>query len=367
MKKLVLASIIAALLSGCVSNPSVQEIQATRPAVFNAKQIDAPPVCISAPPPVVNLDVTSSYAFGESSQSVIDPSRQKQLDAVAIPLEKFDATLNSYADRYAKDNDDVIAAQCVIAALDSWARGNALLGTMKGEWNGFASYGWQKWQLGEFAAVYFKVRDQATPEQDARIKWWMKQVAKPVKTFCDDSRNHRNTNHAAWCGSAIMQVGIITNDKADIEWARKEFNGLMNEVRADGSLPKEIARRSRALSYHNFALIPLAYMAQLSKVIGENWWKNEKLQRLIDFTINSQFDPSAIEKLAGIKQDGPPHWGWVALLPNGDVRRGKLMSPGSKGTVASVPYIGGDLVVFRDMVELKKETLLNVQPNGAHD
>lgn len=81
MKKLVLASIIAALLSGCVSNPSVQEIQATRPAVFNATKTDAPAVCISAPSPVVNLAVESIYSAGDS-QSNIDAVRKKKLDDV---------------------------------------------------------------------------------------------------------------------------------------------------------------------------------------------------------------------------------------------------------------------------------------------
>lgn len=128
----------------------------------------------------------------------------------------------------------------------------------------------QTWMFATATAVYFKVQDLATPEQDARIKWWMSQVVKHVKFPWDRNLDYKN-NHYVWTAVGVMQYGVLANSKDDIDWARSAFKYYMGQVRSDGFLATEIYRGKKALYYHNYALQPVVYMAKLSQLIGENW------------------------------------------------------------------------------------------------
>nr|WP_281245560.1 alginate lyase family protein [Propionivibrio dicarboxylicus] len=178
--------------------------------------------------------------------------------------------------------------------------------------------------------------------------------------------NEYRNNHYAWGAVGVMQLGVLTNNQDDIDFGRTAFNQLTRAVRSDGFLATEIWRGKRALYYHNFSLQPLCYMAQLSKLIGENWWSNEKLQTLMNTVSDATLDVSIANKAANAAQDGfrPDEWGWYGLLPDTDPRRIKLIALMKTASVAwsdgrgfvlkrlpDAKELGGNQQAFRDLVD----------------
>ena len=364
----------ALLLSACSSAPSLREIQAQKPAVFKTDPTVLPSTCPEIPITPVDLAFDGFYSDGGKggAWSVIDPDLFKQYLTVLAPFDKWTSRINSLADNYLR-RGKVNDGRCAVLFLDTWARGDALLGTLKVMPNNpRQSIYQQKWLLAGAAAVYFKVMDLATPEEDARIKWWMSQVVKHVKQNLTDTQNHYT-----WAGATVMQVAILTDNRDDIEWARKSFNYTLNQIRRDGMLSTEVWRGRRALFYHNYTLHPLTYMAQLSRMIGEDWMNNEKLQNLMTFVNNSTLDKTRFEEIVGKVQDldRPDEWGWYANLPDNDPRRKKIYeymavtkvewiskrtAPFILKKLPDVKELGGDQQLFRDLVERKRRRTANL-------
>ena len=359
IKSIFAVSLLAIALSACVSNPSndspqspgissrLKEIQASKPAEFNTKA-QLPLDCDRVPEPVVNL--TMYVYYDDAAGSVINKSKQEKAAQASKPIDEWNDKLNANSFRYVNDKHNT-SGKCAVAYLDYWAQGDALLGTIGGD---TSATSYQKWVLGEAAAVYFKVRRAATAEQQVRIKWWLNQLTVPVKAYWNsrELRNNQITSSAA----GIMQVGVLTDNKDNIEWARRVFNEQLNEVTSTGAFPNELKRGKMSLHYQNFEMQYLVYMAELSRLIGEDWWTNEKLQRAITFTINANLDPSIMEKAAGTKQKQLDNveWGWVGILPNDDPRRIKMMTSNKKYDWYISSFLGGDQVTFRDLVEKVK-------------
>ena len=102
-----------------------------------------------------------------------------------------------------------------------------------------------------------------------------------------------------------MATAVATNRQDLFDWAVKEFKVAANQVDKDGFLPNEMKRRQRALSYHNYALPPLAMIASFAQANGvdlrpEN---NGALKRLADRVLAGVKDPSMFAEHNGEKQD----------------------------------------------------------------
>jgi hypothetical protein len=374
MLKMSCSLLAVVFMAACSTVPTLKEVQASKPSVFKAQVAATPESC--GKPPTAPVDLALDGFYSDSGKggaySKIDMKLFNAWKDAVKPLDDWNYAINKFADEYAIDKK-VESGKCAIAFIDEWARGDALLGEMKKLPNNpRQSFYHQKWLFGTAAAAYFKVQDLATPDQDTRIKWWLTQVSKPVKSFWENGIGNGmeyRQNHYAAAAVGVMQVGILTNSKEDIEWGRSAFKHFMREVRSDGYLTTEIIRGRRSRFYHNYILQPLGYMAQLSKLIGEDWWQDEKMQRLIDKTLASTLDFSLIASAANAEQDSyrPDEWGWYALLPDNDPRRVKMTefmlktavvsySTDKKYTMKKFPAVkelGGDQQAFRDLVEKK--------------
>ena len=350
MKNQYLSATLSLMLTACVSSPSLNEIQATKPDVFKTEVSAIPKNCTLIPPKATSIVGTIYYKWTQADQSnsEIDPVLKAKNDVETQPFIWYVDKLNVASTAYIENKKNVKAGKCIVAYIDEWARTDALLGKMSETPNDIGmpmGRGFQKWLLSAIEADYIKVRDLATSDQDERIKWWMNQVAISVREFSDRSVNPMN-NHYAWAGVAVFQAGIITDNKTNIEWGRKVFNNQMSDVSPDGSLPHEIARGKQALRYHNFGITPLIYMAQLSKMIGEDWTTNPNLQRFITFTTDVNLDPTILQKLTGKTIVPDSLYGWMGLLPDNDPNRAKMAKYG----FPNVNYLGGNQTVMRDLI-----------------
>ena len=168
------------------------------------------------------------------------------------PLHAFIAEVNRAAD--AGDRD------CVMDLLAAWAKGNALL-TIGANYQGDYE---RSWAGTDFALALLRFPDLAS-NSDARmrlIKPWLIRIAEETRD--SDRINHLNNNLVYWAGLDLMSIGTLAGrgDLVDAGVARARQG--IRDIGPHGELERELKRGERALHYHNFALIPLVFCAELA-------------------------------------------------------------------------------------------------------
>lgn len=269
--------------------------------------------CPPPPPPVRDLALPRFYADAEGS--VIDPKALAAQRAAVEPLTQFLRQVTADADKALRRTSTAAAteaASCALSWIEAWARADAWLGTMSTQQ---AEYQ-RKWDLAGVALAYLKVRAFATPAQRQAIEPWLVRFADRCRAFFDDARRKRN-NHWYWLGLGMAAVGLAADSDRHWQMAHVIYADAMRHIRADGSLPLELERKSRALQYHAFSLAPLVVMAELAALKGEEWYGEGQgaLHRLAAFTARGLADPSHVAALAGAPQSMPanPAYGWRLL------------------------------------------------------
>ena len=247
--------------------------------------------CDAPPPAVIDIDANSYYI--DANHSIIDPKLKARNVAATKPVDDFLNHISDVASKYqaapAAHSDD---ARCAASWLVDWAGHHALMGKMTTE----QSYYTRKWNLGGLALSYAKLRDVASVAQQQAIETWLRELADATMAHSDAHKGARN-NHYYWEGLAVTAVGGITKDARYLDWGRKVFDDAMAQVAPDGSLPREMERAVKALSYHTFSVTPLVMIASILDL------HSTKLDQLVQFTMANAKDPAAIEKATGFKQE----------------------------------------------------------------
>jgi poly(beta-D-mannuronate) lyase len=266
--------------------------------------------CGPVPPAVRDIDANSYYSDGH--HSIVDPVRKARNEAAVKPV-------NDYLDGVARAANasqrggGAADARCALDWMEAWAGQNALLGSMTTE----QSYYTRKWTLAGLALSYARVRPAAAPEQRARIDTWLLALADATMRHSDAHKGVRN-NHYYWEGLAVTATGAVTGDARSLAWGRKVFDHAMGQVEADGSLPLELARGRKALSYHLYAAAPLVMTASILDLDAA------PLERLVAYSVAGVADPSVLEQAAGVVQERQPGVpGWIAIY----MRHGGRVTP----------------------------------------
>ncbi len=299
--------------------------------------------CPAVPKPVVDLDVERFY--GDKAGSKVDAGKLAAHDAAVAPLTAFLREVTQNADkavrRTARGSRDEVAA-CVLAWLEGWAKGGALLGSMKSQQ---AEYQ-RKWDFAGLSLAYVKVRPFASPQQRAVIQAWLVRLADQSRAFFHDTGRSRN-NHWYWLGLGFAAVGL--DSPKHWEMARGIMRDAARDIAADGTLPKEMERQSRALFYHAFAVMPLVVMAEVAASRGEDWYafENGALHRLVAVTHAGLIGPETFDRLAGVAQERPVNTraGWLQLY---EARfPGRLVGP-HPVVAEGHRWIGGNALLLKD-------------------
>ena len=111
---------LVALLSACVSNPSVTELQAAKPPVFAVQQTPIPASCGGLKPLPVDIIITGFYAPG--TNSVIDQKTVNEWQAQNKLYLNWKGRVTSLADtkKFVGDDD----GRCAVAFIDALAYNN---------------------------------------------------------------------------------------------------------------------------------------------------------------------------------------------------------------------------------------------------
>ena len=275
--------------------------------------------CPDAPTAMRDIEANSFYV--DDHHSIIDKELEKKYHDNITPLEDFLRKVAEMADRRV-DKNDAESGRCAVSWLDAWAQGGAMQGKMiNGRGDTQAQYE-RKWMLAGLSIAYLKVRDLASPEQAKHIAEWMQDIAEQSLALFDSPKHKRN-NHYYWVGLAVMGTAVATDSNKHLDKARAVFDKALGDIEDDGTLPMEMDRAGMALHYHNFALAPLAIMASLAKLKGEDWFsrREHRLKLLQDRVVSGIADPAWFQRRTGVKQktvEGSVKC-WSLLTGNADI------------------------------------------------
>lgn len=287
-------------------------------------------------PPAAIRDLDMARPYSDAVGSVASDEVKARHAAEAQPLKEF-------LTHVTRDADHPEAAACALQWLAAWAEGGALLGAMRSKQ---AEYE-RKWNLAGFALAYLEVRRAASPQQRAVVEPWLKSLAVASLRFFDDA-SHKRNNHWYWLGLGLGATALATNDDALWSKAHAIYRDALADIAADGTLPHELTRATRALHYHDFAVMPLVVLAELAAARGEDWYgeRGGALHRLVDVVLAGFADPSSIERKSGVAQERPLKLGagWPLLYV---ARHGARLDPAARAAASAARpthrWLGGDV------------------------
>lgn len=303
--------------------------------------------CEMPPPGPRDLRIPGYYS--DKASSIIDKNLlQENLRASEIP--------NQFANRIAGWSDDFLrtgdpeVAQCTLEWLSAWARGGALLGSMKRVNNDQSQYV-REWLLDAAAISYLKVRGHANQTQKVEIASWLRQLSRANFSYWDDLRHKRN-NHFYWTGVGILATAIATDDESLWRIGRDIYARGAHDIESDGSLPLEMARRSRALHYHDYALAPLVMMAEIARLRGEDWYgENENAIHRLALRVSAGYaNPAWFTERSGVEQEPPKVGGFTGWV---EFYRKRVPDPSAFDALHAQgpfrePRLGGDLTLMAE-------------------
>ena len=288
------------------------------------------------------------YRLDDPTHSIVDPVRQAAYRKSSDGVKTVGLAIVKAADDY-RTTGSRQAAQCAVSRILTMAQDKSLSGRMSSS----QAYYVQGWVVGAVAIDYLKVRGSgdATPAQAEMIARWLLSVGEQTKAYYDARTNrgqgdHQN-NHLYWAGIELAAIGVAANNRADFNWAMAAYDNGVDQIRPDGTLPREMERGSKALHYHLYALAPLVLLAEFGEANGLGLYArdNGAIHRLVNVSVAGLENPELFEKATGIKQEVPrrvsgDQIGWappyVRHFPNPELSRLIQMAPS-----LSVFYLGG--------------------------
>ena len=300
--------------------------------------------CSTPPPPVRDLNVPNF------SKARLDPKLQVITAVELKPLNGYLDFVTSEADRSLTAPTDTAradAGRCAGEWLAAWAEGEAWLGRMATRQSEYR----RKWDLAGLAIAYLKIKPRLTSEQRASIEPWLDRIATAARAFFDDDGRQRN-NHWYWLGLGLAATGLATGDERHWAEARRIMADAANDIRADGTLPLELARGSRALHYHAFSATPLVVLAEMGAARGEDWYGlgDGALHRLIGLTVAGLRNPALFARLAGQPQESSQS-AHIRSLPLYHQRfPGPNLLEGMPKMSTKHHRLGGDVLLLRGLL-----------------
>lgn len=263
--------------------------------------------CPAIAVPPERLSTRSKYTASDKSKSTVDPEllaeRKRQLAPLTKSLKQVSALAFS-----ASATDASEAARCLFETLESFAKAPALTRMESTD----ALLSRDRW-IAEIALAYLAARRTRRPraEEAEAISQWLSGIGHDIERAYETrvGPHSRRNNHRAWAGLAATASGLASGDKELVAWGRESFSVLACQVDQEGYLPEELRRGSRALSYHVYALRPLAAEDRLlrseaaagSAPAGQTRC-TDGYRRLLKQVCRSLADPSAVAKRTGIRQ-----------------------------------------------------------------
>lgn len=259
--------------------------------------------CPPVTAPVRDIDANTFYS-DPPNYSIVDPERYARNQAAIQPLRDYQRGIVKIGDEYLRARQPE-RARCALDWLASWAEAEAMLGRMTTNQSTYE----RKWTLAALALGYLKIREAPDLPSDRKkiVEDWLARLARATLAYYDRPKGGTDTrnNHLAWAALAVAASGVAANDRDLYDWGIDRGRRFLAQVEPDGSLPLEVARKSRARSYHVFSLMPLVMLAEIGRANGIDLYAEPAgaIDRLARLVIDGLDDPSRFAVLAGIEQE----------------------------------------------------------------
>ncbi|RMX04042.1 hypothetical protein D8I35_14535 [Corticibacter populi] len=248
-----------------------------------------------------------------------DKDKDKEISNLTRSIRESATQAANLADEY-QSTGDARAAYCAQKILLTLSQNKSLSGPI----NGYQAYFVKTWMLSSLSASWLKVMSlNDTNRIDANlINSWLTELAGDIIMRFNRSRESNIkkgdtsiANMYYWAALAAINTAIATGNNEYFDWAIGVFRSGLDQADEDGFLPPELKRKALAQHYHVFALIPLILIADRAQINGIDLYQynNHALNRIVNATIDSYFDPTLIEKKSGYKQRSVPrpYFGWL--------------------------------------------------------
>jgi poly(beta-D-mannuronate) lyase len=258
--------------------------------------------CTALVSPVIDFNIESRYDSSDPTASTVDPAQEAAYDALVAPVQLFSSRVAKAADQFVlSQNLNKSYADCALAHLYSWANASALLGDLNNV--GFLV---TSSAVASASAAYLKIKSAypsatATSSELAKLKvirTWLRNQGESLSTHYANVAGKTGLNNQRYTsGMAIGLASIATQNHDHFAAAMKSLHVGLNAINTtNGFLPLELARGSRALSYHFVAAGPMAIMMELASFNGEVITAKDRTQmsRLVNFIYKSYKDPTSM-------------------------------------------------------------------------
>ncbi|MSP02025.1 MAG: poly(beta-D-mannuronate) lyase [Acetobacteraceae bacterium] len=287
------------------------------------------------PPPAVR-DIIADRFYVDTASSTAGKAIVARNKTALATLDRTLGAILAMADKgLAGDRE---SAACAGHWLAVWAKGGAMMGSMSSRQAEVE----RKVRTAGMAVGYLKIRTAAEPGDRAAIDAWLDALADRV--VADQGWPEKRNNHVYWAGFAAGAAGTATGATRHLAYSRRAFEAGMTDIRPDGTLPMELARRQKALEYHTYALAPLVMSAELAALRGEDWYKGEgeAIHRLAARILAGLSDPRAFAELAGEPSVIVPRGGLLGWLAFYRLRFPDRVEGAPTGPFR-YPWLGGNL------------------------
>ncbi|MGG6896725.1 alginate lyase family protein [Rhizobium sp. BR 315] len=233
------------------------------------------------PPPISAIDPPGFYD---------DPGGYSE---AIKPLHAFIDEVNKVAD----SGDQA----CLVKLLDSWARADALMAPIKG----YQGYYERSWAGTDFALALRRFFPQTKTDAHAvppTISKWLIDIA--VSTRDANAINRLHNNLVYWAGLDLAATGTLMNRPDLIDAGIARAREGIKDIQPNGTLQRELKRDDRALHYHNFALIPLVFTAELAQARGVDLYSenNGAVRCLANLVINAAINQNSFSAYTSTPQ-----------------------------------------------------------------
>jgi poly(beta-D-mannuronate) lyase len=292
--------------------------------------------CEEPPPPV--RDIIADRFYVDIASSITDKVTVARDKAALVTLDHTLTTIVAMADKSLTGDRE--SAQCAGHWLAVWAKGGAMLGRMSSQQAAIE----RKWRTAGMAVGYIKIRDMIDPAERVAIDAWMDELADRV--VADQGWPAKRNYQVYWTGFAAGAVGTATGTVRHLDFSRRAYDAGMTDIRPDGTLAMELARRQRALENHNNALAPLVMAAELAALRGDDWYGHQDgaIHRLAARVLSGLRDPKGSAALADEPAVDVPRGGSLSWLAFYRIRFPDRVDGAPAGPF-HYPWLGGDMTL----------------------
>ncbi len=267
--------------------------------------------CAPLSEPVIGLDLPSKYGAARpasgSRRDTVDSAAEAAFSEAMAPVKAFMGDVVKAANDYQRTGR-MSAAHCALDHLVHWARNGAF-----SERASHTSWFKSATTVAGLSAALMQV-EPALGERQADmdlVRLWLKGHGLAISGYFDALQMPRaaRNNHRAWAGLAVASAGVVARDAKLVAWGADSLRLVACQATAEGALPLELERGSKALDYHLYALAALMPLAEITARGGAKPYETcaGALHRIADVTVKALADPTSMAALTGATQtDKPP-------------------------------------------------------------